>query len=460
MRAIIKLAILFGLAILAVFFLKDNNDVVMLITGDARRTVSLLTALLFLIVLFGIAYILVRLIVRVIELPKTFSNWSEKRHAEKEVTLLERGWIELLEGRSDKAEKDLLSLVDKTDNFKRKILASMAAARAAHDLSHFDRRDSLLAEARQKAKTNPRFESAVALVQAELLLEQGKGFEALDHLEFAIKVDAKNTHAQGLLLRAYRQTGMTLKMVDTARQLVRKNLLTEEELRSLLDHYGAIYVANASFEEAKDFYDKLSRDEKAVPSIALTMAARFEQLEDFRNAGEALEIALNQKIDPRLLAQYVKCPSSEVSARISQAQRWLAVDENNPELLVTLGQLCLMDKLWGQAERYLNKSLSIYETSKAHALLGILNDRQGRQQEAIRHWRLASSSAVAISATEVAGVLVAADTSNDPTTPPDVKNLDKLEDRFLANKVETGRGIIESNSDDYLFDSAPPTLQK
>lgn len=460
MRAIIKLAILFGLAILAVFFLKDNNDVVMLITGDERRTVSLLTALLFLLVFFGIGYILVRLIVRLLELPKRFSHWSEKRHEEKEITLLEQGWIELLEGRSDKAEKDLLRLSNQASNFKRKILANMSAARAAHDLSHFDKRDSLLTEARQKAKTNPRFESAVALVQAELLLDQGKSFEALDHLEFAIRVDAKNTHAQRLLLRAYRQTGMTLKMMETARQLVRKNLMIEEELRTLLDHYGSIYMANASFEEAKSFYNTLSRDEKAVSTIALTMAARYEQLEDFRNAGEALEISLNQKIDSRLLTQYVKCPDSEVNARINQTQRWLSVDENNSELLAAAGQLCLMAKLWGQAERYLNKSLSIHESSKAHALLGILNDCQGRQQEAIRHWRLASSSAVALSTSEVVSVLAAADTSNDPSTPPDVKNLEKLDDHFLVNKVETGRGIIENSSDEEHFDSAPPTIQR
>ncbi|MDY3330784.1 MAG: heme biosynthesis HemY N-terminal domain-containing protein [Pelistega sp.] len=460
MRAIIKLAILFGLAILAVFFLKDNTDSVMLITGDERRTMSLLTALLFLIVAFGVLYIVVRLIVRVLELPKRFSRWSDKRHEEKDVSLLEQGWIELLEGRSDKAEKDLLRLVDHTDNFKRQILASMAAARASHDLGKFDKRDSLLADARQRAKTNPRFEAAVAIVQAELLLEQGKGFEALDHLEFATKVDTKNSHAEQLLLRAYRQTGMTLKMVDTARKLVRKNLITEDEMRALLDHYGAIYMANASFEEAQNFYNTLSRDEKAIPNIALMMASRFEQLEDFNKAGEALEISLHQKLDSRLLAQYVRCPESEVSSRINQAQRWLAVDENNPELLVTLGQLCLMAKLWGQAERYLNKSLEIQDNAKAHALLGVLNDRQGRQQEAIRHWRLASGSAAALAGADVAGVLAAADMSNDPSTPPDVKNLDKLDDRFLANNVETGRGIIENKSDDEYFDSAPPTLHK
>jgi len=103
MRAIIKLLILCGLAILAVFFLRNNNDVVMLITGDERRTMSLLTASLILLVLFGLFYIVVRLIAKVLSVPKALSNWSSQRHQNKDILLLERGWVELLEGRSDKA---------------------------------------------------------------------------------------------------------------------------------------------------------------------------------------------------------------------------------------------------------------------------------------------------------------------------------------------------------------------
>lgn len=457
MRAIIKLLILCGLAILAVFFLRNNNDVVMLITGDERRTMSLLTASLILLVLFGLFYIVVRLIAKVLSVPKALSNWSSQRHQNKDILLLERGWVELLEGRSDKAEKDLLKLVSHTNDDKRQIVASMAAARAAHNLGHFDKRDSLLADARQRSQKQPRLEAAVATLCAELLLEQGRSQEALEHLNLAQRVDGKNSHIQQLLLVAYRQTGQTVKMVEVAHQLIRKHKMTEDELKNLLDDYGAIYMVNASYDEVRSFYQSLTREEKAIPSIALAMASRYEQLEEYRYAGEALELAINQRFDPGLLAQYVKCPTCELNTRISQAQHWLSVDENNPEVLIMLGQLCLMAKLWGQSERYLTKSISLQDKNpRAHALLGMLNDRQGRPQDAIRHWRLASSATMSLVDSQQGELLAAADMSNDPQTPPDVKNLEKPDDHFLSNKVETGRGIIENTkADDELFDSAP-----
>lgn len=454
MRAIIKLLILFGLAVLAVFFLRNNNDVVMLITGDERRTMSLLTAILCLLVIFAIFYIVIRLIAKVLSIPKAVSQWSDQRHTDKDILLLERGWIELLEGRSDKAEKNLLRLADRTKDKNRHIVASLAAARAAHNLAHYDKRDALLKEARQKSKDNPRLEAAVATVQAELWLEQGNAQAALEQLAFVETVDAKNVHVQQLQLRAYRQTGDVLKMFGVARQLTRKNALTEAELHALVEHYGTLYIANAPYQEAVAFYQNLSRDEKAIPEVALMVASRFDQLEEYRQSRDALELALNKQFDSRLFAQYVKCPESEVNARISQVQHWLSVDENNPELLYVLGQLCLMAKLWGQAERYLTKSLAGQDSAKVHALLGVLKDRQGRPQEAMQHWRLASGSAAALSTSETT-VLAAADTSNDPEAPPDVKNLNKLDDHFLANKVETGRGIIDKKVDDEFFDSAP-----
>ncbi len=407
----------------------------MLITGDERRTVSLLTALISLIILFAVLYVIFRLIVRVFSAPKYFSKWSEKRREVKDVALLEKGWIELLEGRTDKAEKNLLRLIDNTKDDNRQILASMAAARAAHDLGHFEQRDKLLKEARILSKDNNKLQAAVATVQAELLLQQGQGVLALEHLEFVKSIDSKNTYVQQLLLSAYRQTNQTVKMFDVARQLYNKNVLSDNELNTLVEHYGTLHIAYSDFEDAQKFYNSLSRTEKAIPDIASMMATRYQYLEDYAKEGEVLEVALNQKFDNRLLAHYVKCPESEVNTRLNKAQQWLAADENNPELLIALGQLCLMVKLWGQAERYLNKSLSIQESSKAHALLGILNDKQGRPQEAMAHWRLASNT-TAVLGEGVSSVLAAADTSNDPA-PPDVKDSRHYDDHLLANKVET-----------------------
>lgn len=458
MRSIIKLLILLSLAVVIALVLKDNNGYLMLVAHEERRTVSLPAAVLILFVTFVIFYFFIRLIRRMLATPKAVHDWSDRRHERKDVVLLERGWIELLEGSSAKAEKDLVRLANHTKNPTRQALASIAAARAAHHLGHTDKRDQLLLSAREASKHEPRLSAAAATVQAELLLDEGRGREALTHLEYVNSIDGNQTHIQQYMLRAYKQIGDSLRIIEMARLLSKKKYIELPEFKNLVEFTAANYIAKATFMEANSLYQTLNQEEKAYPAVALAMAGRCEQQDEYKQAASALEWSLDRQIDVRLLGQYTKCPEQAAAARLSKAQQWLAKDEENPDILLTLGHLCLVAKLWGQAERYLNKSLSLRDDPKVHALLGILNDRQGRLQEAMRHWRLASNATVALPTVESATILAAADTSNDPA-PPDVKSLDRPDDHFLSNKVESGRGELDDS--EVYFDSAPiPDLDK
>ena len=69
MRSIIKLLILFGLAVVAALLLKDSNGYLMLVTNDERRTMSIPAAILIFTVAFVVLYVLFRIIRRVFAAP-------------------------------------------------------------------------------------------------------------------------------------------------------------------------------------------------------------------------------------------------------------------------------------------------------------------------------------------------------------------------------------------------------
>src|SRR5690606_1952921 len=71
-------------------------------------------------------------------------------------------------------------------------------------------------------------------------------------------------------------------------------------------------------------------------------------------------------------------------------------------------------QLWGQAERYLQRSLGFRNDSHTHALLGSLYDRLDRPADAVRHWRLATAASMALPVLAVDQALPAAETSADP----------------------------------------------
>ena len=63
-----------------------------------------------------------------------------------------------------------------------------------------------------------------------------------------------------------------------------------------------------------------------------------------------------------------------MSRRLARAESWLQSRPTDPELLTALGMLCLNGQLWGQAERYLLRSVSRRNDAQTHALLGSLYD--------------------------------------------------------------------------------------
>ncbi|WDU51253.1 heme biosynthesis HemY N-terminal domain-containing protein [Taylorella equigenitalis] len=437
MKALIKLIIFFGLAIGLVLIFKDNNDVVMLVTGNERRTVSLLTAVVFLLVAFLTLYLLFRILSWILSRPKAVADWSEERHHKKDIILLERGWVDLLEGRHYDAEKNFLKLTHHTKSTDRQILANIGAARAVHAIGDYARRDDLLKDARLLSKNNPKLDAAVVAVQADLLIEQGQAHNALMYLEYADSVDGRQLHIKHQLLRAYEQTDQETKLLDTARFLFRKKSISKEEYMDLLDEFGPKFISRSKYDGAVNFYNSLSKEEKQLENIALAISRRFDQLEEYSKSSQALETSLNAKLSPSALAYYARAHESVANERLHKAQKWLNADANNPDLLLAIGQLCLANSLWGQAEKYLNQSLKIKDNEKIHALLGVLYDKQGEHSKALSHWRKASLSNIDLSAQDNFLFIEPADISNDPSTPPDVKNLEKPDDHFLENNVKS-----------------------
>ena len=61
------------------------------------------------------------------------------------------------------------------------------------------------------------------------------------------------------------------------------------------------------------------------------------------------------------------------------------------ELALTLGSLCLKQKLWGKAQRYLEQALSDATEARmvreAHLKLAQMHEALGQEAEAAAHWR-------------------------------------------------------------------------
>ncbi|MBO9332394.1 protoheme IX synthesis protein [Achromobacter xylosoxidans] len=395
--------------------LRSHSGNVLLLIWPWRIEMSLTLAVLLIVAAFIVLYVGLRLLAWLLAIPDRVRAWRGKRAQARDHELLERGWIGLLEGRYTTAEKDLTKLLDQTKVRTRCVLAALSAARAAHGLGEFDRRDRLLATAQEQAGAEPGLIEATATVSADMLLDQGRAERALAVLEPLADGGARHLHTMRLLLRAHAALHHDEEVFSLARGLVRRNAMARPEADHLIDASGSARLrAAAGTESWRAIWKDLKAEERLLPEIALAGAAGFEAAGEANEAARVLEAAIAVKFNPALVAAYARCEAEQVSRRLARAETWLQQRPTDPDLLTALGMLCLNGQLWGQAERYLLRAISRRSDAQTHALLGSLYDRLDRPADAVRHWRLATAASMALPVLASDAALPAADTGSDP----------------------------------------------
>ena len=389
--------LLVTVAVVLAVALRGNAGNVIIMVDTLRVEVSLAFAVFALITAFAMLYVLLRLVAWVTALPDRMREWKSRRRNRRDGELLEQGWTELLEGRYAHAEKDLTRLLDRSRNSSRQVLAALSAARAAHALGEYDRRDSLIGMAREKAAGDPGLSAATATAAADLYLDQGLAQAALDELLPLEESSARHVHTMRLLLRAYRQLGRHDQVYSLASALQRRGALHESEARPIIEAAAAARLRALQPDgDWREVWKSLKSDERKLPEVALAGAAAFEAAGLPDDAARALEQAIAAGFDSRLLSAYARCDASQVARRLEKAEGWLAQRPEDPDLLTTLGNLCLSGQIWGQADHYLQRSVARRADARGHALLGSLYDRLGRTHDAARQWRLATAIGTAL----------------------------------------------------------------
>jgi HemY protein len=417
MRTWLWTLLLVVVAVCVAVVLRQHPGNVLLMITPWRVEMSLTMALLSLVALFVVLYVVLRLLGWLLAIPDRMRAWSGRRAQARDQELVEQGWIGLLEGRYAQAEKDFGKLHKQTRSATRRVLAALSAARAAHHMGEYARRDQMLETAKTNAGADAQLQEAMAAVTADLLLEQGQAQKALDTLAPLQDGGARHVHTLRLLLRAEKALDHHDRVFALTRSLLRRNAIDKTEAQHLIDQSGAARL-RAGTGDGNDgwrgVWKELKSEERVLPNIALAAAAALDEAGEGNEAARVLEAAIGDKFNPTLVSVYAHCQADQVPRRLARAETWLQQRPADAGLLMALGLLCLNGQLWGQAERYLQRSLSRRDDPQCHALLGRLYDRLNRPQDAMRHWRLATEARVALPVLAADTVLPPAETHDDP----------------------------------------------
>jgi HemY protein len=376
------LAWILGLFVLAVALaiVAHNPGYVLLVYPPFRIELSLTLFVALWLLVFVSGYGLVRLIVGVLQLPAFVRNFHLDRTRSKAHKLLDEELGAFFEGRyadSEKAADRAMELGDKST------IHPIIAARSAHELREFKKRDAYLSAADGKTVGDT---SMRLMTTGKFRLDQRDPQGALGAMQELRDIGVKgHLGALSLELKAHQLAGNWDEVL---------NVLYQLEKRAGIDATLASQLRQQAWQgkilQQKDLAGlttcirNMPADIKRRSRIAAVAARALNRYGGGSLAQQLLADSLNAQWDSELVVLYGDCLSSDVVAQIEQAEKWLTVHSHDAGLLLALGKLCLHQRLWGKAQSYLDASNSISPSHAAYAALGQLAELLGKSDEALR----------------------------------------------------------------------------
>lgn len=370
-----------GVALLAA----RDPGYVLITRGPWVLETSLGFALATLVVAFAAGYGALRLFAHTWGMPRHLGAWRRQRRAMRARRFTQRGLIQLAEGNWRRAERDLVRAADDSDA---PVINYLAAARAAQQQDARERRDHYLSLAH---RAMPDAELAVGLTQAEVRMAQGQWEQALATLVHLRSLAPKHAHVLELLSRTYEKLGSWRELAALIPDLRCGEVLPADELLALerLAHARLLDEAGKTGQVARlrAAWEAVPRPLHDDAHVAGAFARNLACLGQGPESEELLRDAIKRQWDPELVRLYGLVRGRDLNQQLATAEAWLKRHERNALLLLTLGRICLQNRLWGKARTYLEASLSLEPRAETYRELGVLLFQFKEQERATEYFR-------------------------------------------------------------------------
>jgi HemY protein len=383
MRWLISLILIAAVAVALALAGRFDPGYVVLVYPPWRAELSFITFLMLLVLLMTGGYLLARLAIATLNLPQSIRERKAQREAARQNQAFTEAIAAYFEGRYQEAEK-LASRLNSEP--RREMLARVLAARAAHAMRAYTRRDVYLAEARSGETP-----LAALYAEAENRLENRDFPGALTAIEAGKVVSPAHTALARLELKVRSQLGQWDEVLKLTEQLAKANAIDAPtlELTRHAAHCENLKRRADSEKSLLDYWKKLPGEEKTVIRVALEAANAFALAGNANTAVSILENALDKHWDDTLAARYGQIISQDPLKQIERAEKWLVEHPRDGALLMSLADLCAHERLWGKAQSYAEASLAVAPNIDAHLALAALKEQTGQSSEACGHLKQA-----------------------------------------------------------------------
>ncbi|MEW8470958.1 MAG: heme biosynthesis HemY N-terminal domain-containing protein [Candidatus Thiodiazotropha sp.] len=383
MRTLIAAFLALFAAVAVTLLVKQDNGYLLLGYGNWTVETSLALFCLALLLLFLLAYLAIRTVSRLWQMPERVAEWRSKRRSLKARQALTRGLVELAEGRWKVAERHLTRNVAQSET---PLLNYLAAARAAQLQGEHTRRDDYLHLAHESM---PSADVAVGLTQAELQLAHQQYEQALATLMHVRSLSPKHNYVLTLLKKLYENLGEWKKLEEMLPELKRRKVIGEGEFQALemRVYHERLKQESATVDDSVRYWQTIPKGIRQQQGMLLEYCERMLALDAGSRVEPLIAASLQREWNSELVTRYGQIELANPSHQLAVAEGWLKEHQEDPVLLLTLARLSLQNKLWGKARSYLEASIGITPTPESYQQLGLLLERLGEEREALNCFR-------------------------------------------------------------------------
>lgn len=352
--------------------LSGQQGVIAIQLGDHLVRTSVGVGLVLALVCAAVIFFIARNLWRLVTFRRRYRQWKLLRARRSSHARLNQGVLALAAGEYARAER-LLAPPGVREGSAAHYLA---AAQAAHAQYASQRRDAYLALAREMS---PRQGLPLALQQVEMQLAAGELAAAEKSLADLSSRYRNNPRVLALQHRSLAASERWEDLVQLLPRLKRANVypvarLAELEAECATRLLGRPYANRAALDEV---WHRLPGSVRGLPVVIAGYARVLLHLGEQDDAETVLRAALKSAWDPRLLALYGDVRGAAAATALRQAEHWLRDHPEDAGLLLSLGQLCLTEQLWGKAREYLEAALARAPSPLTCRLLADALDRLG-----------------------------------------------------------------------------------
>jgi len=390
MRFFLWLLALMALAIGVAVTARFNPGNVVLFYPPHRIDLSLNLFVVLMLALFALLYLVIGALRSTMQMPHRVAAYRQRKRERDGNKGLRDALKALFEGRFGHAEKAALRASELPENAG---VAALIGARAAHRMRQNHRRDNWLA---QTAGDNA-LKTARLMTMTELLVDDHQPEAALEAVRELNASGTRHIHALQWSLKAQQQAKNWPEVLRLVRSLDKHKALhpaLSARLRELA-YNDLLSDKSHDAESVQRVWSTIPGADRLKPYVACRAAAAMNARGLHDAARVVAEEALAANWDERVVRAYREAAAPAgtpaLLAQIEHCERWMQERPADAELALTLGSLCLKQKLWGKAQRYLEQALSDAEDPRmvreSHLKLAQLHEALQQPEEAASHYR-------------------------------------------------------------------------